>query len=208
MPPAALATDTADWRALARDDRGALERLYRAHAPALLRYGGRLADDAAVEDAVHELFVRLWARRATLNPDVRPRPYLLIALRNDLLRDVRRAARVTVLDPAREDGGEASAEEGIVSAEAQTAQSAKLRRALATLSPRERELVELRFGQALDYGDIVEATGISYQSARNTLARAIGKLRGRLAAAALALATALMGTNAATAAHLLDRLPL
>ena len=213
MPVSAPATDTADWRALTRGDRGALERLYRAHAPALLRYGSRLADAAAVEDAVHELFVRLWSRHASLNPEVQPRPYLLISLRNDLLRVVKRAARHTELDPAREDSGEDSAEAQIVLAEAQTAQSASLQRALATLSPRERELVELRFGQSLEYEAIVEVTGISYQSARNTLARAIGKLRGRLTLAALALAFALssasaLGTNAAAVAHLLDCLPL
>ena len=198
-------TELDDWRALTRGERPALERLYRAHAPALLQYGSRFAGADAVEDAVHDLFVRLWQRHATLTPDVQPRPYLLIALRNDLLRAGKRAARLTDFDAASADAGEASAEEALVLAEAKTERAQSLNAALATLSPRERELVELRFGQSLDYEAIVEVTGISYQSARNTLARAIGKLRTRVALPTIAL---LLGTNLPSVAHLLDRLPL
>ena len=192
-------TDAADWAALRRGEREALGRLYRTHAPALLVYGRRFADETAVEDGVHGLFVRLWERRASLTADVRPRPYLLIALRNDLLREVRRARRTEPPDGHPLADASPSAEDDLAAAEAAAERANGLRAALATLSPRERELVTLRFEQALDYEAIVEVTGISYQSARNTLARAIGKLRRRVASPGVLAA---LGTGAASLALL------
>ena len=185
----------ADWQALRRGERAALERLYRAHAGDLLRYGRAYAGDEAVADALQDLFVRLWERRGVLTESVAVRPYLLIALRNDLLRRNKRAARfVGEREAALPDEGAKSVEDGLVDAERAGEQSRDLAAALATLSERERELVDLRFRQNLDYEAIVEVTGISYQSARNTLARAIKKLRGRLATTLFCLA---LGTSVA-----------
>ena len=192
-------THPTDWHALIAGEHAALERLYRAHAPALLRYGRRYAEAPAVEDALHELFVRLWTRHAALNPEARPRPYLLIALRNDLLRHTKRSATVQPLGDQHR-GTTPSIEQHLVAREEQTARSRALRTAIDGLSPRERELVQLRFEQALDYDDIVALTGITYQSARNTLARAIGKLRQRVDLAAVLLA---LGTGARALTYLL-----
>lgn len=191
-------TEDPDWAALRRGERAALERLYRAHAEALLQYGRRFADEAAVEDGVHELFVRLWDRRAGLNPDVRPRPYLLISLRNDLLRHVKRTRLTEDADGRDLPDAAPSTEAALVAAEEGDERRRALRAAVATLSPREREVVTLRFEQSLDYEEIVEVTGISYQSARNTLARAVAKLRQRVgfALVCLPLAVAWLGTSA------------
>ena len=170
-----------DWRDLRAGRHAALERLYRAHAPTLLRYGRQFARPEAVQDAVHDLFTRIWERRTTLSPDAQPRPYLLFSLRNALIRSGKRAERVTELTErahARDDAPDA--ETRIVAEEHAEARQRTLRTALDALSPRERELVELRFHQGLDYDEACEVMGISYQSARNTLVRAFGKLRGRM----------------------------
>lgn len=190
-----------DWEALCRGDAGALRRVYEAHAVSLLRYGRRFAQLPAVEDALHDLFVRLWERHDRLDPTAKPLPYLLVSLRNALLRDSKRAARHAGLDDAPADEGAASVEDLIVGAETDAARVTALQRAIARLSPREREIVQLRFGEGVDYEDITEVMGISYGSARNTLTRALGKLRDCLAIVALA-----MVTNAALASLLLERL--
>ena len=173
-------TDTEDWLGTRRGDYRSYERLYHAHAPALIRYGRQYAGPELVEEAVQELFVRIWERRATLNVDAKPRPYLLVSLRNDLIRLSKKARRQLQLDDQHE-GEVASQESELVRQDTAAEQAAGLEQAMARLSVRERELVDLRFRQNLEYEDIVEVTGISYQSARNTLARAIGKLREHLA---------------------------
>ncbi len=167
------------WQSLIQGEASALEALYREHGEALIRYGKQFAEMDRVKDAVHDLFVRLWEKHATLNPAANPRPYLLIALRNDLLRANKKASKTGELSEAPEDEAP-SIESELVNVELTVAKSATLAAAVGQLSERERELIELRFTQNLDYEDIVEVTGISYQSARNTLARAIGKLRKSL----------------------------
>jgi len=165
-----------NWQSLIEGQHSALKALYQEHGAALLRYGKQFAVQEVVQDAVHDLFVRLWEKHATLNPAANPRPYLLISLRNDLLRANKRAAKTGELSEAPEDEAP-SIESELIDAENETLKSTTLAHAVGQLSERERELIELRFTQNLDYEDIVEVTGISYQSARNTLARAIGKLR-------------------------------
>ena len=181
--PTVDAVDTSDWAGLIAGERESLARLYDRHAAALLRYGRGYTDDDACADALHALFVRLWERRSRLPPDAHPRAYLLVSLRNELLRDMREQARVVAESPpGRDEIADASAdpEFAIVAAEIDLARAERLQAALATLSPRERELVSLRFYQGLDYAAIADVTGISYQSARNVLARALAKLRERL----------------------------
>ena len=182
-----------DWQALRAGEHAALERLYRSHGPALLRYGRQFAEPAAVQDAVQDLFVRLWERREQLTADVQPRPYLLISLRNALLRTVGKAMRVTELADAPEDYS-GTAEDDLVEAERALAESSSLAEAIDALAPRERELIVLRFQQGVDYEDIVEITGLTYGSARNTVARALAKLRAHLDAPLLfaAMVTSLL----------------
>ena len=188
------------WQDLIAGKPGALEALYRAHGEALLRYGRQFAQADAVQDAVHDLFVRLWDKHNSLNPAANPRPYLLISLRNDLLRTIKKSQRTGELSEAPEDES-ASMEAELVAEEENQVQAQSLQQAMAQLSSRERELVDLRFAQNLDYDAIVEVTGISYQSARNTLARAIGKLRNHLAFIFFLLA---LGTNSKLITYLCE----
>lgn len=190
------------WQSLIKGEASALEALYRQHGEALIRYGKQFAEMDTVKDAVHDLFVRLWEKHSTLNPAANPRPYLLIALRNDLLRANKKASKTSELSEAPEDEAP-SIESEWVDAELTVAKSATLAAAVGQLSERERELIELRFTQNLDYEDIVEVTGISYQSARNTLARAIGKLRKSLG---LSFLLSALGTKLLMDTYLLETL--
>jgi len=191
-----------EWQALISGKHSALEALYRQHGEALLRYGRQFAEMEDVKDAVHDLFVRLWEKHETLNSAANPRPYLLIALRNDLLRANKKASKTSAFSEAPEDEAP-SIESALVNAELNVAKSATLASAIGRLSERERELIELRFTQDLDYEDIVEVTGISYQSARNTLARAIGKLRRSLG---IVFLLSSMGTKLLFDTYLLETL--
>ncbi len=181
----------ADWQALTTGDARALQRVYEAHAVPLLRYGRQFASPASVEDAVHDLFVRLWERHATLDPAANVRPYLFVAVRNALLRATTRDARTTDLDETRDSPGDDSpnTEDLIVIAEAHLDQTTVLARAITQLAPREREIIRLRFEEGLEYEEITEIMGLSYGAARNTTARAIAKLRTYLAMLLLGMVT-------------------
>ncbi len=177
-----------DWQDLIAGKRQALERLYRTHIDALLSYGQQFADEGSVEDQIHDLFVQLWDKHALLTPDVKPRPYLLISLRNALLRQHKRSTRQSTLDQlSAPTSPTSSVEQQLVAAETSTARSHSLAAAVDELSAREREVINLRFVQNLDYDAIVEISGMNYQVARNTLSRAIKKLRVQLAGTTISL---------------------
>ena len=172
-----MATPDPDWSAFIRGDRDAFERVYRAHGPALLRYGAQFAEADVVEDRTQDLFVRLWQRRERLKPDVVVRAYLLVSLRNALFRSKSVAGRTDSIEDAAVTAAGPTAEDQLIASEVSDERASSLASAIDQLAPRERELVTLRFDQGLDYEDISEITGLNYQVARNTLSRAIKKLR-------------------------------
>ena len=57
---------------------------------------------------------------------------------------------------------------------------AALLRAVAGLGDRDRELVSLRYGSELEYGEIAELLGIGEGAVRTRLWRALSRLRARL----------------------------
>ena len=90
--PAALSADekttTEDpykiWcQRLRTSDRTAFEALFRAVYADLFRYAKSLTHDAAsAEDAVQEALIRLWIRRATLDPGRSLRALLYVTVCN------------------------------------------------------------------------------------------------------------------------------
>ena len=200
----AKAPTDAVWLALVEGRREALEQLYQQHAGPLLRYGQSLTADAGlVADALHSLFVRLWERHARLPPDAHPRAYLLVSLRNELRKTNQLDQRLQDITSTEEHLADDATIDLLSLAEDEQQRKSQLAAAIATLSAREQEMINLRFLQELDYDNITTITGISYQSARNVLTRALGKLRAQLTTKILLA----LGT-AATFCTLLAELPL
>lgn len=180
MPAAPLPTDEALlWSRLKTGDQAALGELYDRHARVLHRYGRRIVhDDPTIWDAVHDVFVDLWKYRQTLTVEGDGRFYLFRALRNRLVRQVTEAARWAdePLDPP--DALRQDADWLEEPADAET--SRKLRRALQALSPRQREIIQLRFFDDRSYDEIAGMLGINKQSVHNLVFRALESLRSRL----------------------------
>ena len=72
---------------------------------------------------------------------------------------------------------EQSIEEVIISREQQTINHEALTQAVGMLSVREREVLYLKFYEGMSYSEIEQVLGISYQTARNYIHRAISRLR-------------------------------
>mgnify|MGYP002778359523 FL=1 len=180
MPAAPLPTDEAHlWSRLKTGDQAALGELYDRHARTLHRYGRRIVyDDPTIWDAVHDVFVDVWKYRQTLTVEGDGRFYLFRALRNRLVRQVTEAARWAdePLDPP--DALRLEADWGEEPADAET--SRNLQRALQELSPRQREIIQLRFFDDRSYDEIAGMLGINKQSVHNLVFRALESLRSRL----------------------------
>jgi RNA polymerase sigma factor (sigma-70 family) len=153
----------------------AFEQLYRSSRDDVYAYAaGLLRDRAAAEDVTAAAFERAFRKRRTYDAGRgSARAWLFGIARNAALDELRRRGRQATLtaDPADEGRAEPGdeAERGLrVSA---------IRAALERLTPRERELVSLKFFAGLSNGEIAGVLGVSESNAGTKLHRTITKLR-------------------------------
>lgn len=164
----------AEREAAPRDADLLFERLYRSSRDDVYAYvAGLLRDPAAAEEVTATAFERAYRKRSRFNPRRgEPRAWLFGIARNAALDELRRRGRQAELsaEPAdaaapQEDGAEHSERRLILTA------------ALATLAPRERELVALKYFAGLGNSEIAEVIGVSESNAGTRLHRAVTKLR-------------------------------
>lgn len=161
------------------------ERLFRAHTPGLLRLARRLlGDPEEARDVVQDLFVRLWAERERWEAAEEARKsYLYTAVRRRALdklkhrRLVQQHEAKVLADP--ELFVTRPAPQADV-ATMDTELATTIARAVATLSPRQRAAFELRFLQQLTTDEVGQVMGISPNTVRVHLERALVALRTAL----------------------------
>lgn len=169
-------------------DRDAFEFLFRTHYSALHRFArAHLSDATEAEDAVQDVFLRIWRDRERLVTTAPPRSYLLAAVRNqviDLLR--RRALQRRWIDPV--DPAEATSSSELSSHDRPTSHvesdpaslvelEAAIRRAIADLPERSRTAFLLCRQQELTYAEAATIMGVSPSTVKTQMARALASLR-------------------------------
>jgi RNA polymerase sigma factor (sigma-70 family) len=163
-------------------DAAAFERLFRACAADVHGYAiSLLRDRAAAEDVTALAFERLYRSRRRLDR-VRgtPRAWLFAIARNAALDELRRRRR----HPSQSSDVDAAA--GVLSGDVltggveeldQVERRATLQPALLRLTPREREIVLLKFHGQLTNAELARVLGISESNAGTRLHRALLRLR-------------------------------
>jgi RNA polymerase sigma factor (sigma-70 family) len=143
------------------------EHVWQVYGFFAYRVGGREeAED--LTQATWERALRAWPR---YDPErAQPLTWLLAIARN-LLIDYRRGERRT--EPLEDDGLAL----GSTSGEQPGGLDPRLEIALETLSPREREVIGLRYGADLKGPEIAKVTGTSLASVQQALSRALRRLR-------------------------------
>lgn len=161
--PARTATEQLDFDALYRS---ACEDVF-AYVATLLR------DRAAAEDVTALAFERALRRRGSYRPSRgSERAWLFGIARNAALDELRRRRRTASLAADPPDGAPSPDEEAELAL-----RRADLRRALASLSPRDRELIALRFHAGLSTRELATVLGISESNSATQLHRAMQRLR-------------------------------
>jgi RNA polymerase sigma-70 factor (ECF subfamily) len=153
----------------------AFEELYRQSRDDVYSYvAGLLRDRSAAEDVTAQAFERAYRRRRTFKRERGSRRAWLFGIaRNAALDELRRRRRGARLVTDPEDEMLAAPHE-----DAEVAiRRAALRSAIAELSPRERELVALKFFAGLTNAEIASVIGVSESNAGTRLHRVIEKLR-------------------------------
>ena len=138
----------------------------RPHLATLHRYAARRVGAAHADDVVQAALLRAWRRRSTYDAARgEPLPWLLAIVRDRSNRHLRRARpQVWSVD----------------SQELSTPADLDLERALATLTSRQREVIDLYYFVDLDVASVAAVLGRAPGTVRATLHQARASLRRQL----------------------------
>ncbi len=176
--------DTKLWEDFKKGEKYALSRIYHLYADPLFRYGKKFStDDEFIKDAIQDLFFDLIRTRSTLGNTDHIYFYLIKAIRRRL--SLNQSGPINLVKTEGEvDTMEArivfSIEDELIQKEELTKKEKVVQKALAELSPKQREIIYYRFTCNFEYEQICEIMSMKYDSARKMVFRALQALREHL----------------------------
>ncbi|GJM31619.1 MAG: DNA-directed RNA polymerase sigma-70 factor [Saprospiraceae bacterium] len=165
------------WETLCQEGKPeALQALFDHFHDDLYAYTTRLLNSSSLaKDAIQNTFADLWQYRNRLAQETVVKAYLFRATRNHAIKLLRKnRPTVNLEDIAQQLHFEP---EELYLEEASLLQKQKITAILNTLSPRQREILYLKFYDNLDYQEIAQVLEINYQSVVNHAHKAIQRLR-------------------------------
>nr|WP_068891311.1 sigma-70 family RNA polymerase sigma factor [Pedobacter panaciterrae] len=169
------------WDKMRLGDKQALFELYNNMYFHLIRFGLKInADDELVKDCVNQVFLNLWDKRSRLNTVDNVKSYLMTSLRRCMLDQLaytdKMNAAVSKMG-AEEEYAELSYEAIMIAVQQDDELKHKLQLAIKQLTPRQMELIQLKFFDGLTYEQIAERNSQTVKTAYNTIYDAIKMLK-------------------------------
>lgn len=166
------------WKKVLQDDMQALELIYKNYYPDLLVYARKLANDSNIaEDAIQDTFLYLWQNRKNIGPIESLKFYLIRSVRNACLLLIKKKNKLGSLEDVDTHLKLIIQPSELRLRDENLSMNIQLKKSLDDLSPRQSEIIFLKFYNNLDYEEISEVLNINYQSVVNHVHKAIQKLR-------------------------------
>lgn len=180
------ATDDELVASLTAGDISALEVLYDRYSTLVFSVSLRvLYDRQLAEDVTQEVFLRLWRRPQSFDPSRgRLLSWLMSVTRNRAIDERRKLSRrIRAEDPADEplpDRGDSEGRDDPQLALVLTELRWKVRQAMQSLPPAQRQVIELGYFGGLTQVEIAERTGLPLGTVKTRVRLAMNKLRNEL----------------------------
>lgn len=172
------------WEKLSASDKEALGELFSRTFDSLYSYGYRIIPNAEnVRDAIQEVFYQLWKYRDNLDSPDSVHSYLFVSLRRELLNKKEARQRREQIDQKYiseefDPLFDYSKWNEILDLEEE--QAHELKKAIKELTPRQREVIYLKYFEGLSTTELSEILEIRAQSIYNLAFDAIKNLRSYL----------------------------
>ena len=169
-----------------KTSRESLSVLYEKYSASLYSYGCKFtADREFVKDCIHDVFVKMYEKEYNLSNIQDMKFYLLRSLKNRLLdglSDTKTRKTDSIDDEASFSYIYGSLDENKLMDINETDKLRKeyIEKIFEHLTGRQKEAVYLYYIEELTYAEICKLLGINYQSLRNTIHRALERLREKL----------------------------
>ena len=172
------------WQAFKNGNKEAFAVIFKKYYNDLYGYGTKFSGDATlVKDALQDVFVEIWARRANLGEVQYVKTYLLKSLRRRLLRNEKSWRKLFMRNQQyalENQDFQLSIEDLMIAKEQNEERLARLEAVIQQLTKSQKEVIYLKFYNGLDYEEIAQVLNIKYQSVRNIMYRTLTALRANL----------------------------
>lgn len=166
--------------AFCEGDDQAFSQLYDVYVHILYNYGCNLTTDhELLKDCIHDVFVKVYAKRNDRNAIRNFGSYLVISLKNKLLDEFRRQT-FTTEDPVEDYVTRcrtADLEHDYLLTESEALQQRQVARLMESLTRRQRQAIQLYYIEQRKYDEICQIMQMNYHSVRNLMHRSMLKLR-------------------------------
>ncbi len=163
-------------------DQAWLTQVFRENELAMMGYATHLLGDRdRASDVVHDTFVRL-CKQPRRQVEDRVRQWLFRVCRNRALDILKKESRMKTLDDANA-SRQISRDSDPVSIAVMTERYENAQGLLATLPPRQQEVIRLKIHGDLSYREISELTGLSVGNVGYLLSTGLKMIRNQLATA-------------------------
>lgn len=172
------------WQNIRNGDALAMKTLYQECYQELFAFGFKMvADKDKIKDCLHEIFCDIWQKRSQIGEVNHLKAYLKTCVRNKLLKEIKLDQKTDqISDHEFEHLTENSYEQLLIAAETDADSKAKMWRAINELTPMQREIINLKFFEELNYDAIAVMLKLKPRTVYNHVYAAICKLRDELSA--------------------------
>lgn len=173
-----------NWQLLAEGERQGLYECFNLFYDDLYRFGLSLyKEPELVKEGIHNLFLELWAIKHKLSEVNNVHQYTLTIFKRVLYKTHQQWADHQVrgvnglTDSLVEGQAEQSYEAILIESQQDEDLKQRLKKAMEQLSPRQKEIIRLRYFDQVGFKTIAEQTGLTERTVYNTLHNAIKALR-------------------------------
>lgn len=176
--PAPVPDETLAWKNLLGGDRKALAHLYARYFDKLYNYGIKISPQTTlIEDAIQDLFLELWSRRQSLNPEVKSiKYYLFISLRRKILLRLHQHKKNENVALTSFDLKLAHRSHYLTS-QLNVELKEKLAQVIETLTPKQKEALFLIYFEELPYQQAADVMSLKVKTIYNLVHQAIARLK-------------------------------
>ena len=168
------------WKRFKEGDDHAFYHLYDQYADNLYKYGSHFSKDKDfIKDCIHDLFLELYKYRKKLSETDSVQFYLYRSLRRIIHKEHVKVIPLIYdeMNYSQNNNQDLSCEDRLIAEETEAEDHKVLHDAMKALSNRQREALSLKFEHGRPYPEIAEILGISVESARTIIYRALKELR-------------------------------
>ncbi len=170
--------DAIRWNQFKYGEEAAFADIFRKYYPGLFNYGCRITKDTSlVEDCIQELFLDIWRTKGKADI-ISLKAYIFKAFKFKLIKLLAKNNKTTALpEEYHEQAFEISSDILMINNELHAGKNKMLLDAVSQLSPRQKEIIYLKFYLNLSYEEVSEMMEINYQAARNLIYKAVKELK-------------------------------